>query len=144
MGLTLTDHRIWVDALCQVFFSLGTCMGIFAVYGSYRDSKQPVIRYAVIVSLFDTLVSFLCGFIVWGLLGFLDKNGGNLKVDEVEGTGLMFVAIPRALDMVGGSGWWTFIFMLLFTLLGFTTSVSFTEVTTTTINDIAFLKGLPR
>ena len=143
----LANHEIWIDALTQVFFSLGTCMGIFVVYGSYRETKKyGIVSSAIIISVIDTLISFLSGFVVWSILGFLDKNGGRdgLRADELEGTGLVFVAIPNALDMVKGSGWWCFLVMVMFVCLGLTTSISFIEVVNTTINDISYLKGIPR
>jgi SNF family Na+-dependent transporter len=143
----LDSKEMWIDAMCQVFFSLGTCMGIFAVMGSYRKPDRRVIARAIAVSLFDTLFAFFSGFVVWSILGFLNANGGldGLRADEIENTeALIFVAIPNALDMVVGGNWWTFVVMLMFVLLGITTTISFTEVVTCTINDVAYLRKIPR
>ena len=63
---------MWIDAIGQVFFSLGTCLGIMTAYGSYNEREKPIVRDAVIVSFADTLFSFLAGFAVWTMIGFLE------------------------------------------------------------------------
>jgi SNF family Na+-dependent transporter len=35
----LGENQIWIDAVGQVFFSIGTCMGVMTVYGSYNPPQ---------------------------------------------------------------------------------------------------------
>ena len=77
----LSDRTMWVDAAGQVFFSLGTCMGIMTAYSSHTKRDKPVLGDAVTVSVADTLVSFLAGFAIWTVIGFLEFKD-NLTKNE--------------------------------------------------------------
>lgn len=102
----LNNRAVWVDAVGQVFFSLGVCMGIMTAYGSYNERDQGnVIQNAVIISVADTLFSFLSGFAVWSMIGFLEFNG-DLTKGETSSTGLVFVSMPSAIDRFSASNFW--------------------------------------
>lgn len=65
--------KMWADAIGQIFFSIGVCLGILTSYGSYNGKKKPIIADAFIISLGNSLVSFVSGFAVWGIVGYLSK-----------------------------------------------------------------------
>lgn len=67
------------DAIIQVFFSLGLCVGIQFAYGSYNRIKQRVIAYSYLITLMDLLFGLLSGFVTWGALGFLYANSSALS-----------------------------------------------------------------
>jgi NSS family neurotransmitter:Na+ symporter len=55
----------------MVFFSLGVCFGTMFAYGSYNNTRKPVICDAVLIGVIDFLFSFISGFGVWGGIGYL-------------------------------------------------------------------------
>lgn len=143
-SLGLSDRTMWVDACGQVFFSLGVCMGIMTAYAShFKNVKKPILGDAVTVSVVDSLVSFLAGFVVWAVIGFLEAKK-DLSENETENVALIFVTIPNAIDKMDASNAWMLLFTCMFFLLGLDTSFSFLEAVTTTINDLDTFVGTPR
>lgn len=65
---------VWADAVGQIFFSLGVCMGIMTSYGSYNPQDKPIIMDNLIISLCNSAVSFTAGFAVWAVVGFLESK----------------------------------------------------------------------
>jgi SNF family Na+-dependent transporter len=43
-------------------------------YGSYNNTRKPVICDAFIISIVDFLFSFIAGFGVWGGIGYLQMK----------------------------------------------------------------------
>ena len=73
-------------------------MGIMTAYAShFKNVKKPILGDAVTVSLVDSLVSFLAGFVVWAVIGFLEAKK-DLSSNETENVALIFVTIPNAID----------------------------------------------
>jgi len=62
---------MWADATGQIFFSIGVCMGIMTSYGSYNHVRKPIILDNCIIALTNSFVSFVSGFAVWSIVGFL-------------------------------------------------------------------------
>ena len=44
----LADHKIWVDATTQIFYSLGLSGGSVMTYASYNKYNNNILRYAVL------------------------------------------------------------------------------------------------
>lgn len=61
------------DAILQVFFSVGVCYGIMFAYGSYNNTKKPVIMDAIVIALLDFIFAILAGFITFSALGAMEK-----------------------------------------------------------------------
>jgi NSS family neurotransmitter:Na+ symporter len=144
----LGNSQIWIDAIGQVFFSIGTCMGVMTAYGSYQDERASIVGDGVAVASADTIVSFLSGFVVWGLIGILEvdlpSTENVLDASEASSNALIFVTIPRAINKITGSNAWCFILYLMLLLNGITSAISFIEGVTTTLNDVMFARGCPR
>ena len=49
-------------------------MGIMTSYGSYNDVKKPIIMDNMIIAIGNSLVSFISGFAVWAVVGFLEAK----------------------------------------------------------------------
>ena len=62
---------MWADAIGQIFFSIGVCMGIMTSYGSYNSKDKPIIADNFIIAIVNSSVSFLSGFAVWSIIGYL-------------------------------------------------------------------------
>ena len=83
---------MWADAVAQIFFSIGVCMGSLTSYGSYNPIKKPIIADTFIIALSNSLVSFVSGFAVWGIVGYMKETTGQDPADS--GTSLVFVTYP--------------------------------------------------
>lgn len=59
VALKLSDAQMWADAVGQIFFSLGVCMGVMTSYASYNRRNKPIIRDVMIISFGNCCFSFL-------------------------------------------------------------------------------------
>ena len=66
-----TQKGVWSDAAGQIFFSIGVCMGIMTSYGSYNPVRKPIIMDNMIICISNSLLSFIAGFAVWSVVGYL-------------------------------------------------------------------------
>lgn len=61
--------RIWTDAVHQIFFTIGICMGLMTSYGSYNKRDKPIVVDALLITLLNSLFSFVGGFAVFSIAG---------------------------------------------------------------------------
>mmetsp|Transcript_139792 Transcript_139792/g.243374 ORF Transcript_139792/g.243374 Transcript_139792/m.243374 type:complete len:795 (-) Transcript_139792:289-2673(-) len=132
----LSDPGIWTDAAGQIFFSLSVCLGVMTSYGSYNSKDSPMTANIFIIAISNSVFSFLCGFAVFGTLGFLAKQQG-VSVDEVASASitLAFVTYPSALVQLDGANFWCIITFVTLFLLGIDSAFSMLEAITTVICD---------
>lgn len=111
------------SALGQAFFSLSLGMGALITYGSYVGKDDNIISSAGLVSITDTLVSFLAGMMIFPLVFSTGQSPS-------EGPGLVFVALPAVFESMGpvlgkfiGSS-----FFLLLCFAALTSTISLLEV----------------
>jgi len=138
----LADPETWIAAYGQIFFSLTIGFGVMIAYASYIPKKSDVSNNAFITSFANCCTSFLAGFAVFSVLGFLAFNRGGVPVGEVlsAGPGLVFVTYPTAISQMGALGWFwpplvgtLFFVMLLF--LGIDSLFSLTEALVAGLRD---------
>jgi len=112
----LKKPSTWLEAYSQVFFSLTIGFGVMIAYASYRPRKTDVTNNAFIVSFANCLTSFLAGFVVFSVLGFLAfKNGVPVQSVVRGGPGLAFITYPAAITKMGDLGWiWPHLIGMLF------------------------------
>lgn len=134
---------VWADAVGQIFFSIGVCMGIMTSYGSYNNVKKPIIMDNFIISLSNSSVSFVSGFAVWAVVGFLEAKN-SLAKSKTSSAGLAFIAYPTAVDMMDWPNLWAFLLGCTLFLLGIDSAFSMVEATSTVITDLDTLKHVPR
>lgn len=125
---------IWSEACGQIFFSLGVCMGIMTSYGSYNHVDTPIIANSIIISLTNSLISFISGFVVWSIIGYLKymKSSVSQKTSSI---GLAFIAYPTATVSMGGSNFWCLCLFATIFLLGIDSAFSMVEAASTVIHD---------
>jgi len=97
----LTNANVWLAAYGQVFFSLGVAQGIMITYASFLKKKSDITNNAFIVSLADAGTSFLAGFTVFSVIGYLTASQG-FGIDQlrISGPGLTFVTYPTAISLL--------------------------------------------
>jgi solute carrier family 6 GABA transporter-like protein 1 len=134
---------VWADAVGQIFFSIGVCMGIMTSYGSYNPLKKPIIMDNLVICLSNSTVSFVCGFAVWAIVGFLEAKN-SLAKSKTSSAGLAFIAYPTAVDMMKWSNLWAFMLGMTLFLLGVDSAFSMVEATATVLADLKTLQHVPR
>lgn len=112
-------------------------------YGSYNDKKKPIIMDSVIISVSNCGFSFIAGFAVWSVVGYLEGLG---KLDEgkLVSVGLAFITYPTAIDTMSAPNFWALILGLTLFMLGIDSSFSAIEATSTVICDTAWSGKAPR
>ncbi|KAH9416413.1 hypothetical protein DERP_012841, partial [Dermatophagoides pteronyssinus] len=132
----LYDANVWVDAATQVFFSLGPGFGVLLAFASYNKFHNNVHRDAVLTSAINSATSFLAGFVIFSVLGYMAKR---LDVDirdiAAEGPGLVFIVYPEAISTMPAGPIWAIIFFLMLLTLGLDSSFGGSEAIITAISD---------
>ena len=97
----LSDVNVWLAAYAQVFFSLGVAQGIMITYASFLKKKSDITNNAFIISLADAGTSFLAGFTVFSVVGYLAASQG-VGVTElgIGGPTLTFITYPTAISLL--------------------------------------------
>ena len=112
------------DAMGQLFYSISVAMGIMITYGSYVKKETNLTKSVNQIEIFDTAVAFLAGMmIIPAVYAFMGPAGL-----EYAGPGLMFKALPKVFDAMGGIG--TVVGIAFFVMVFFaalTSSISIME-----------------
>ncbi|GBN54243.1 Sodium-dependent dopamine transporter, partial [Araneus ventricosus] len=132
----LADANVWVDAATQVFFSLGPGFGVLLAFASYNKFHNNVYRDALLTSAVNSATSFLSGFVIFSVLGYM-AHQAHVEVKDVatEGPGLVFIVYPEAIATMPGSSFWSIMFFLMLLTLGLDSSFGGSEAILTALSD---------
>ncbi|EAT42921.1 AAEL005581-PA [Aedes aegypti] len=132
----LGNSRVWIDAASQIFFSLGPGFGTLLALSSYNKFNNNCYRDALLTSSINCLTSFLAGFVIFSVLGYM-ANVQNKSIEDVglEGPGLVFIVYPEAIAMMKGSVFWSIIFFLMLITLGLDSTFGGLEAMITALCD---------
>jgi SNF family Na+-dependent transporter len=118
-------------------------MGILTSYGSYNKVEKPIIMDNMIIILSNSTASFVSGFAVWSVVGFLE-NRNSLAKSKTSSVGLAFIAYPTAVDMMKWSNFWAFLLGMVLFLLGIDSAFAMVEATSTVVADLKTLNNVPK
>ncbi|KAI4471178.1 sodium/chloride dependent transporter [Holotrichia oblita] len=132
----LYNSKVWIDAASQIFFSLGPGFGTLLALASYNKFNNNCYRDALLTSTINCLTSFLAGFVIFSVLGYMAKEQ-NKSIEEVglEGPGLVFIVYPEAIATMTGSVFWSIIFFLMLITLGLDSTFGGLEAMITALCD---------
>ncbi|MBQ8051954.1 MAG: sodium-dependent transporter [Bacteroidaceae bacterium] len=82
-----------LSAVGQAFYSLSLAMGCLCTYASYFGPDTNLTKTAMSVSLIDTCVAVLCGFIIFPAVFSVPG------VEPGEGPGLVFITLPHVFNI---------------------------------------------
>jgi len=155
----LADPAVWRNAYGQVFFSLSLGFGTLLVYASFMPKNTEVPNSAFITSFANCAFSFLAGFAVFSVLGYVAYTAaigpdgtvdlaaaaeGMKALGSSSGPGLAFVAYPMAIAKLP---FWVplfgFLFFLTLLTLGIDSAFSLLETTSAALMDKFGWKRLP-
>lgn len=78
----LKNTKVWIDAASQIFFSLGPGFGTLLALSSYNKFNNNCYRDALLTSSINCLTSFLAGFVIFSVLGYMAQVQ-NVDIDKV-------------------------------------------------------------
>uniref|UniRef100_A0A671RNM9 Transporter n=1 Tax=Sinocyclocheilus anshuiensis TaxID=1608454 RepID=A0A671RNM9_9TELE len=115
----LGDPEVWIDAGTQIFFSYAICLGAMTSLGSYNKYKYNCYRDCLLLGGLNSATSFVSGFAIFSVLGFMAQEQGVDIADVAEsGPGLAFIAYPKAVSMMPLPTFWAILFFIMLLLLG--------------------------
>ncbi|XP_072307836.1 sodium- and chloride-dependent taurine transporter-like [Eucyclogobius newberryi] len=115
----LMDPEVWIDAGTQIFFSYAICLGAMTSLGSYNKYKYNCYRDCLLLGALNSGTSFVSGFAIFSVLGFMAQEQGVDIADVAEsGPGLAFIAYPKAVTMMPFPTVWAVLFFIMLLLLG--------------------------
>jgi NSS family neurotransmitter:Na+ symporter len=129
---SLSNPKIFINALGQSFFSLSLGVGGMIVYGSYLSKDESLPKIGATVAIFDALIAFLAGLLIIPALYAALHYGGNIFDANgllTSGESLIFEVLPILFDIMGVSGIIVAIlFFALLSIAALTSAISILEV----------------
>lgn len=133
----LADPQVWMDAGTQVFFSFGIGLGSLTALGSYNKYNNDCYKDSFLLCLLNSATSFLAGFAIFSVLGFMaEEQGVDIATVVQSGPGLAFIAFPRAVAMMPIPQLWAVCFFLMIIMLGLDTQFVSLEALMTSLTDL--------
>ncbi|XP_036806029.1 sodium- and chloride-dependent GABA transporter 2 [Oncorhynchus mykiss] len=133
----LTDPQVWMDAGTQIFFSYAICLGCLTALGSYNKYDNNCYKDCVYLCLLNSGTSFVAGFAIFSVLGFMAyEQGTDISTVAESGPGLAFIAYPRAVAMMPLPQLWAIFFFIMIILLGLDSEFVGLEALMTAISDM--------
>lgn len=132
----LKNSKVWIDAASQIFFSLGPGFGTLLALSSYNKFNNNCYRDALLTSSINCLTSFLAGFVIFSVLGYMAHvQHKSIEMVGLEGPGLVFIVYPEAIATMTGSVFWSIIFFLMLITLGLDSTFGGLEAMITALCD---------
>ncbi|MBU0687302.1 MAG: sodium-dependent transporter [Candidatus Margulisbacteria bacterium] len=97
----IMNWEVWMAAFGQIFFTLTLSFGVMIAYASYLPKKTDIVRNAYLTGIINCFYSFIMGFAVFSVLGYMANQAG-VPVSEVvkSGVALAFIVFPKAISQL--------------------------------------------
>ncbi|XP_071094834.1 sodium- and chloride-dependent glycine transporter 2-like [Haliotis cracherodii] len=109
----LQHSQVWLEALIQVFFSMGPSWGTLITLSSHNPFHSNITRTTIVVTVVGGLTSVFAGFVVFATVGFL-AHSLHQPIDDVvtSGPGIGFIIYPEAVALLPLPQLWSVLFFL--------------------------------
>ena len=118
-----------VGAMNQAFFSLSIGMGSMAIFASYIDKEQSLVKESISVIALDTTVALLAGLIIFPACF-------TYGVKATAGPSLIFEALPQIFNEMTFGRVWGSLFFLFMTFATFSTVLAVCEAILSCVRDL--------
>lgn len=116
----LQEIQIWSDATSQVMYSCCVAVGLISTLSGYNRYNHNFYRDSIILVVSNSCASFVAGFSIFSVLGYLAHAKNTSIADVAEtGPGLVFAAYPTALSLLPLPQLWSAFFFVMIIFLGF-------------------------
>jgi len=129
--------KVWIAAFGQIFFTLSLGFGIMITYASYLPRRTDILGNAFLTAFTNCIFSFVAGFAVFGIVGFMAATKG-MPFDEVikGGPQLAFVVYPEAIRQLPfGQNVFGVLFFLVLVMAGLSSGISLVEAFACAVTD---------
>ncbi len=144
---TLTQPRLWLEALTQNAWDTGAAWGLILTYGAYMKKGDDITITALQTGIGNNIVSLVAAMIifstVFGTLGSQMSNGEILNVMQTSGpagTGLTFMWMPQLFEAMPGGQIFAILFFLALTFAAFSSLISMIELATKVFVDMGITR----
>ena len=110
----------FLAALGHSFFTLSLGMAIMTTYGSYIPDDGNIIKSALSIAFFDTLIAVLAGIAIF-------TSVFTFNLDPTQGAGLVFITLPNVFPQMPGGYLFGLAFFVLLALAALTSTISLLE-----------------
>ncbi|XP_071086555.1 sodium- and chloride-dependent glycine transporter 1-like [Haliotis cracherodii] len=133
----LQQSQVWLEAILQVFFSVGPAWGTIITMSSHNSPHNNIVRDSILVTLLGELTSVFSGFVVFATVGFLAHDLGQPVADVItSGPGIGFIVYPEAVSLLPFSHLWSVLFFLIVLMMGVDTTFGNIEAALACIEDV--------
>ena len=138
----LSDHRVWMAAFGQIFFSLSVAFGIMLTYASYLKKRSNLVGTGLVAGFANSSFEILAGIGVFATLGFMahTQNVGVAELEGIAGPTLSFITFPTVIAQMPGGPIFGVLFFGSFAMAGLTSFISITQVVAAGIGEKFKLK----
>lgn len=99
--------KVIVSAMNQAFFTLSIGIGSMAIFGSYLNKDQTLLKEATNVATLDTFVAVVAGLIIFPACF-------SFGINPDSGPSLIFITLPNVfVSMTGGQIWGALFFLFM-------------------------------
>ena len=99
--------KVIVSAMNQAFFTLSIGIGSMAIFGSYLNKDQTLLKEATNVAMLDTFVAIVAGLIIFPACF-------SFGINPDSGPSLIFITLPNVfVSMTGGQIWGALFFLFM-------------------------------
>ncbi|KAM6959287.1 solute carrier family 6 member 4a [Aplochiton taeniatus] len=133
----LLSTTVWIDAAAQIFFSLGPGFGVLLAFASYNPFHNNCYKDALVTSSVNCLTSFLSGFVIFTVLGYMAemRQQGVETVAKDAGPSLLFIIYAEAISNMPAATFFAIIFFLMIIMLGLDSTFAGLEGVITAVID---------
>ncbi|MDO5415783.1 MAG: sodium-dependent transporter [Lachnospiraceae bacterium] len=107
-------------ALSQSFFTLSIGIGAMLIFGSYQTKEQSLTGEALSITVLDTFVALMAGFIIIPACF-------SFGIEPGAGPSLVFITLPNIFAQMSGGRFWGALFFLFLTFAALTTIIAVFE-----------------
>ncbi len=133
----LLNIDVWMAAFGQIFFTLTLSFGVMIAYSSYLPKRTNIISNAYITSIVNCLYSFVSGFAVFSIVGYMATKAGQPIAEVIKsGPTLAFVVFPKGISMLPAfQNVFGMLFFGVLVIAGISSGISLIESFTAAITD---------